>query len=305
LNLKGLKIKTIAILGPTASGKSTLSLELAKSYDCAILSLDSLALYKEMDIVSAKPSIDERGDIPHFGIDVIDVDMPFSVALFVDLYKESVNFCKEHNKNLIIVGGTGFYLKTLMEGISELPKIDEETKRKVEDQMIDLQKAYNFLNKIDEEYAKNLMSSDRYRIEKALTIFYQTGTAPSLYFKNNPPKPVAKDLELFEISMEKELLNRRIELRTNQMFEMGLVDEVANLEYKYGRKPNPMKAIGIKEILDYFDGKYTLKDAKEKIVIHTRQLAKRQRTFNRTQFPSHTQSSTKELEQQIADLFSK
>lgn len=305
MNLKGLKIKTIAILGPTASGKSTLSLELAKSYDCAILSLDSLALYKEMDIVSAKPSIDERGDIPHFGIDVIDVDMPFSVALFVDLYKESVNFCKEHNKNLIIVGGTGFYLKTLMEGISELPKIDEETKRKVEDQMIDLQKAYNFLNKIDEEYAKNLMSSDRYRIEKALTIFYQTGTAPSLYFKNNPPKPVAKDLELFEISMEKELLNRRIELRTNQMFEMGLVDEVANLEYKYGRKPNPMKAIGIKEILDYFDGKYTLKDAKEKIVIHTRQLAKRQRTFNRTQFPSHTQSSTKELEQQIADLFSK
>lgn len=305
MNLKGLKIKTIAILGPTASGKSTLSLGLAKSYDCAILSLDSLALYKEMDIVSAKPSIDERGDIPHFGIDVIDVDMPFSVALFVDLYKESVNFCKEHNKNLIIVGGTGFYLKTLMEGISELPKIDEETKRKVEDQMIDLQKAYNFLNKIDEEYAKNLMSSDRYRIEKALTIFYQTGTAPSLYFKNNPPKPVAKDLELFEISMEKELLNRRIELRTNQMFEMGLVDEVANLEYKYGRKPNPMKAIGIKEILDYFDGKYTLKDAKEKIVIHTRQLAKRQRTFNRTQFPSHTQSSTKELEQQIADLFSK
>ena len=305
MNLKGLKIKTIAILGPTASGKSTLSLELAKSYDCAILSLDSLALYKEMDIVSAKPSIDERGDIPHFGIDVIDVDMPFSVALFVDLYKESVNFCKEHNKNLIIVGGTGFYLKTLMEGISELPKIDEETKRKVEDQMIDLQKAYNFLNKIDEEYAKNLMSSDRYRIEKALTIFYQTGTAPSLYFKNNPPKPVAKDLELFEISMEKELLNRRIELRTNQMFEMGLVDEVANLEYKYGRKPNPMKAIGIKEILDYFDGKYTLKDAKEKIVIHTRQLAKRQRTFNRTQFPSHAQGSTKELEQQIADLFSK
>ena len=128
-------------------------MELAKDYNCTILSLDSLALYKKVDIASAKPTLAERGGIPHFGIDVIDVFCAFNVATFIDLYKESVNFCKEHSKNLIIVGGTGFYLKTLMEGISELPKIDEETKKKVEDQMSDLQKAYDFLNKIDEEYA--------------------------------------------------------------------------------------------------------------------------------------------------------
>ena len=274
-------------------------MELAKSHNCVILSLDSLALYKEVEIASAKPTIAERGDIPHFGIDVIDVDRPFNVATFIDLYKESVNFCKEHNKNLIIVGGTGFYLKTLMKGISKLPKINEETKKKVEVQMTNLQKAYTFLNKIDKEYAKNLMPTDSYRIEKALTIFYQTSTIPSLYFKNNPPKPIVKDLELFEISLDKQMLNRRIELRTNQMFEMGLVDEVANLEYKYGRKPNPMKAIGIKEILEYFDGRYSLKDAKERIIIHTRQLAKRQRTFNRTQFQTHIQGSLEEIKQQI------
>ena len=276
---------------------------MAKSHNCVILSLDSLALYKEIDIASAKPSITERGDIPHFGIDVIDVDTPFNVAFFLELYKESVNFCKEHSKNLIIVGGTGFYLKTLIEGISELPKIDEETKKKVDEQISNLKEAYLFLNKIDKEYAKSIMPTDRYRIEKALTIFYQTNTPPSIYFKNNPPKPIAKDLELFEISLDKELLNRRIELRTDQMFEMGLIDEVANLEYKYGRKPNPMKAIGIKEILDYFDGKYSLKSAKEKIVIHTRQLAKRQRTFNRTQFPPHTQGSPQELKPQISEVF--
>nr|WP_092912052.1 tRNA (adenosine(37)-N6)-dimethylallyltransferase MiaA [Hydrogenimonas thermophila] len=298
-------MKTIAILGPTASGKSALSLELARNYNCVILSLDSLALYREIDIASAKPTITERGDILHFGIDVIDVDTPFNVALFIDLYKESVDFCKEQNKNLIIVGGTGFYLKTLIEGISELPKIDEETKKKVEEEMGDLQKAYSFLSKIDEVYAKNLMPTDRYRIEKALTIFYQTGTAPSLYFKNNPPKPVAKDLELFEISIDKEVLNRRIELRTNQMFEMGLVDEIANLEYKYGRNHNPMKAIGVKEILDYFDGKCSLKDAKELISIHTRQLAKRQRTFNRTQFPPHIQGTPEELKSNIAEVLLK
>jgi len=263
-----------------------------------------LALYKEVEIASAKPTIAERGDIPHFGIDVIDVDRPFNVATFIDLYKESVNFCKEHSKNLIIVGGTGFYLKTLMEGISKLPKIDEETKRKVEKQMSNLQKAYEFLTEIDEEYAKNLMPTDRYRTQKALAIFYQTGVTPSLYFKNNPPKPVAKDIELFEISLQKEQLNRHIELRTNQMFKIGLIDEVANLEYKYGRSHNPMKAIGIKEVLDYFDGKYSLKDTKEKIVIHTRQLAKRQRTFNRTQFPPHIQGTPEELKPQIEDILS-
>ena len=296
-------MKKVAILGPTAVGKSALSLELAKNYNCIILSLDSLAIYKEIDIASAKPTVTERGDIPHFGIDVIDVDTPFNVALFIDLYKESVNFCKEHSKNLIIVGGTGFYLKTLMKGISKLPKIDEETKKRVKLELNDLKKAYNFLSKIDREYAKNIMPTDRYRIEKALTIFYQTSTAPSIYFKNNPPKPIAKDLELFEISMDKELLNRRIELRTNQMFEMGLIDEVADLEYKYSRVHNPMKAIGIKEILDYFDGKYSLNEAKEKIIIHTRQLAKRQRTFNRTQFPPHFVSSKDEVFKAISKLF--
>jgi len=278
---------------------------LAESNNCAILSLDSLAIYREIDIASAKPTVAERGDIPHFGIDVINVDMPFNVALFIDLYKESVNFCKEHKKNLIIVGGTGFYLKTLIDGISELPEIDEETKVRVEEEMGDLKSAYNLLKEIDEEYAKNIMPTDRYRIEKALTIYFKTGTAPSLYFKKSPPKPVMKDFELFEIGMDKEVLNRRIELRTEQMFKMGLVDEVANLEYKYGRNHNPMKAIGIKEILDYLDGKYSLKEAKELISIHTRQLAKRQRTFNRTQFQPHKIATAQELKPQIEEILQK
>ena len=261
-----------------------------------------MAIYKKIDIASAKPSIDERGDIPHFGIDVIDVDTPFNVATFIKLYKESVSFCKEHNKNLIIVGGTSFYLKTLINGISKLPKIDEETKKIVKKKIEDVKEAYKFLSKIDKEHAKNIMPTDRYRIEKALTIFYQTNIAPSLYFKSNPPKPIAKDIKLFEISIEKELLNRRIELRVGQMFKMGLIDEVANLKDRYGKNHNPMKAIGIKEILDYLDGKYSLNDAKEKIIIHTRQLAKRQKTFNRTQFLPHVQGDVKELEQQIVKI---
>jgi len=292
-------------LGPTASGKSDLSLELAKEMGCAIISLDSLSIYKEIDIASAKPTKQERGQIPHFGIDVIDVKTPFNVALFIDIYKEAEDFCKKENLNLIIVGGTGFYLKTLIEGISELPEIDITTKEKVKKKMSDLKKAYDVLRKIDAEYANRLKPTDRYRIEKALTIFYQTGTVPTLYFKDHPPKPVLKDFVLFEISIDKDLLNRRIEQRTHKMFEMGLVDEVANLEFNYSRTPHPMKAIGIKEILDYFDGLSTLEDAKNSIIIHTRQLAKRQRTFNRTQFPPHLTATSKVIKEKIRSLISK
>ena len=263
-----------------------------------------MALYKEIDIASAKPTQKERGKIPHFGIDVIDVDTSFNVALFIDLYKEAEFFCKKQNLNLIIVGGTGFYLKTLMEGISEFPKIDEKVKEKIKDQMSDLKKAYTFLSEIDPLYAKKLKPTDRYRIEKALTIFYQTDIAPTLYFKNNPPKPILTDLTLFEISIDKDLLNSRIEQRTQEMFEMGLIDEVANIEFKYTRAPNPMKAIGIKEVLDYFDGKYNLNITKEKITIHTRQLAKRQRTFNKTQFPPHFKGRADEIKDRVKKLLS-
>ena len=276
---------------------------MAKEFNCAILSLDSLALYKEIDIASAKPTKKERGEIPHFGIDEIEINTPFNVTLFIELYKKADSFCKKENLNLIIVGGTGFYLKTLIEGISKLPKIDNKAKEIVKDQMYNLKKAYTFLKEIDPSYAKKIKPNDRYRIEKALTIFYQTKKIPTIYFKSSPPKPILTDLTLFEISIDKDLLNRRIEQRTYEMFEMGLVDEVANLEFKYTRTPHPMKAIGIKEVLGYFDGRYKLQDTKELIIIHTRQLAKRQKIFNKTQFPPHITTSAQNLKQKISSLF--
>lgn len=294
-------MKTVAILGPTASGKSDLAIRVAKEVGGVILSLDSLSIYKEIDIASAKPSLKERKGVKHFGIDLINVNEPFNVAIFANLFEEAKGYAKKANSPLIIVGGTGFYLKILLEGISELPTPDDRIVQEVARVLKDLPSAYRTISALDSEYAKRISPSDRYRIEKGLLIYHLTSKTPTDYFKENPPVPLLKSVELYEIGIEKEILNERIEKRTEKMFEAGLVDEVANLEYRYGRLHNPMKAIGIKEVLDYFDGKLTLDRTKERIVIATRQLAKRQRTFNKTQLPPHPLLSADEIFEKIVE----
>jgi len=118
-----------------------------------------------------------------------------------------------------------------------------------------------------------------------LNLYYETGLTPTEYFSQNPPKPtITKALPIYEISVDREILRDRIRIRTQKMLDMGLIKEVSNLEKKYGRTPNCMKAIGIKEVLDFFDNIYTKEDMKERIIINTARLAKRQRTFNRSQF---------------------
>ncbi|WP_300360865.1 tRNA (adenosine(37)-N6)-dimethylallyltransferase MiaA [Hydrogenimonas sp.] len=296
-------MKTVAILGPTASGKTDLALDLAREHDAAILSLDSLAIYREIDIASAKPTLRERGAIPHFGIDLLFPDEHFSVGTFIGLYREAAGYCREREKHLIIVGGTGFYLKALMEGISEIPEISDTVKSTVKKILIDPQEAYEKIRRIDPDYAEKIKEGDRYRIEKALQLHYETGLTPSRYFAEHPPVPIVTELPLFEIETNKTDLNERIEKRTAQMIDRGLVDEVARLEKKYGRAPNPMKAIGIVEVLDYFDGKLSFEEMREKIVIHTRQLAKRQRTFNTTQFPEHPKGSAEAIKNSISEIF--
>ena len=197
-------MKTVAILGPTASGKTDLSIRLAARHDAAILSLDSLAIYREIDIASAKPTPEERGDIPHFGIDVIHPDEHFNVSIFIELYRQAEVYCHAQEKNLIIVGGTGFYLKTLMEGISEIPEISNETKKRVMEILADLPKAYDMLYRIDPAFFDSVSPTDRYRIEKGLQLYYETGIPPTRYFAENPPKPVLQNVPLFEIDVERD-----------------------------------------------------------------------------------------------------
>ena len=277
-------MKELVLLGPTASGKTSLAVKLAHAYNAVILSLDSLSIYRYIDIASAKPTKEEREGILHFGIDVIDPDEVFNVTLFFDLYQEAKTYASTHHKNLIIVGGTSFYLKAMLSGLSDKPRVSEENLAKIQRTLRDMENAYETIQTFDPEYAAKIASNDTYRMEKWYEIYYETGDIPSAFLKRTLRDPIIKEIPIFEIETPREILRKRIVLRTEHMLQQGLINEIVHLERRYGREPNCMKAIGIKEVLAYLDGIYDLTLMKEKIITNTARLAKRQRTFNKTQF---------------------
>ncbi len=290
-------MKEIALIGTTASGKTALSLELAEKTNSIILSLDSLCVYKDIEIASAKPTLEERGDIVHFGIDEVYPNEEFDVIKFIELYKKSRDYALKNDKNLIIVGGTGFYLKALIDGLSQ--GIDSKIKLDISST-----EAYDLLYEIDKDYMRKIEKNDRYRIEKAYAIYKQTGLIPSEYFEKNQKNPIAKDLKIFEILWDKEELKNRISKRTKIMINSGLIDEVIFLEKKYTRAPNCMASIGIIETLEYLDGKLTKQQLEEKISLNTVKLAKRQNTFNKGQFLDKTSNIIENLNSDIIKYFS-
>ena len=289
-------MKEIAIIGSTASGKTNLSLEIANKTNSIILSLDSLSVYKQIDVASAKPTKEERGDIIHFGIDEVLPNEEFDVIQFINCYKKAKEFAKKNNKNLIIVGGTGFYLKSLIEGIST----GVDFKVKLDSNVGEI---YDLLYSLDKEYMSKIERNDKYRIEKAYAIYKKTDLTPSVYFKENPKIPIAKDLKLFEILWDKEELKKRIFQRTTQMINDGIIDEVIFLEKKYTRKPNSMSSIGILETLEFLDGKLNKTQLEEKIAQNTIKLAKRQNTFNKGQFADRTSNIITNLNSDIIKYF--
>ncbi len=296
-------IKQLAIIGPTASGKSDLAIKIAKKIDAYILSIDSLSIYKEIDIVSAKPSKEKLDMVKHFGIDVLKPDEYFSVDIFIGLYKKVLKICKDDKKNLVIVGGTSFYLKSLVKGLSELPRISEDITQSVKSKLKNLDECYKFLNKIDPDYMKNITPNDSYRIEKMLLIYEASNLTPSKWFKLHPPKPIIQNLDIYNIDVDRAVLRERISKRTFKMLELGLIDEVCQLEHDYGRATHSMGAIGIVEVLEYLDGKVSVDKMLELISTHTAQLAKRQQTFNHTQFEDITSASLESLEDIILSRY--
>ncbi len=298
-------MKQIAIIAPTASGKTALSIQLAHQTNSIILSLDSLSIYKEIDVSSAKPTLNERDGILHFGIDEIYPNEKFDVMQFIEIYHKAKTFALQNNKNIIIVGGTGFYLKAMIDGISPSPEISQSIKEEAFIMLQNLPKAYEFLYQLDSEYMKDIKPEDSYRIEKALELYLQTSQIPTLYFQNNPPVPTIpkRDIGLFEIIWDREVLRQRIALRTKIMIGNGLIDEVIYLEQKYTRDIPPMGAIGLKEGLEYLDGKSNRTKLEEKIAFATNGLAKRQRTFNNGQFKDVIKGDLGSLKNEVLKYF--
>ncbi|MCT7488100.1 tRNA (adenosine(37)-N6)-dimethylallyltransferase MiaA [Aliarcobacter cryaerophilus] len=290
-------MKELAIIGTTASGKTALSLEIANKTNSIILSLDSLCVYKEIDIASAKPTKIERGDIVHFGIDEVFPNEKFDVIEFLNLYKNAKEYAEKNMKNLIIVGGTGFYLKALVDGISDGLKENTNLDMSLND-------AYNLLYSLDKDYMQKIELNDKYRVEKAYSIYKQSGLTPSQYFLKNPKIALSPNLPIFEILWEKDELINRISLRTKQMIKSGLIDETIYLEKKYTRAPNCMSSIGIIETLEYLDGKIDKKSLEDKIIQNTLKLAKRQNTFNKGQFTNRVSNIIPSLNSEIIKYFS-
>lgn len=290
-------MKELAIIGTTASGKTALSLEIANKTNSIILSLDSLCVYKEIDIASAKPTKIERGDIVHFGIDEVFPNEKFDVIEFLNLYKNAKEYAEKNMKNLIIVGGTGFYLKALVDGISDGLKENTNLDMSLND-------AYNLLYSLDKDYMQKIEPNDKYRVEKAYSIYKQSGLTPSQYFLKNPKIALSPNLPIFEILWEKDELINRISLRTKQMIKSGLIDETIYLEKKYARAPNCMSSIGIIETLEYLDGKIDKKSLEDKIIQNTLKLAKRQNTFNKGQFTNRVSNIIPSLNSEIIKYFS-
>lgn len=295
-----------AIVGASASGKSALSLQIAqiareRGQRVALFSLDSLAVYREVDIASAKPSKESLAQIPHFAIDMLAPDEPCSFGVFAGALQDALHYCARTESRLLLVGGSGFYLKAMIDGISPAPNaLDDAQQARLERILAHPKRAHAMLARIDNMSAQK--AHDSYRLRKAFEILLATKQPPSCYFAANPKRAMLPKIPIFELQIERDNLWRNITTRTESMLRQGLLDEVRTICDKYGRDIQPAKSIGFRECLAYFDDVITRDNLAEQIAIHTRQFAKRQRTFNRTQLAA-TPLPREEILQEILRLW--
>ncbi|MBP5778977.1 MAG: tRNA (adenosine(37)-N6)-dimethylallyltransferase MiaA [Campylobacter sp.] len=265
-----------ALIGTTASGKSDLALKIAKEFNGVILSLDSLSVYKEINIASAKPTALELESVKHFGINLIFPNEYFSVGEFIKEYEKAKSYAQNLQIPLIITGGSGFYLKAMMSGLA--PKIGDIKSD------LNLEQIYELILKIDPEFGSKFSKNDKFRLEKWYSIYKTTGEIPSKFLRENTAEPIISNLQIFEILWDREVLRDRIKIRTEKMLENGLIDEAKYLFDKYGFETKSLNSIGLKECGEFLRGELGKNELYEQICTHTAQLAKRQRTFNKSQF---------------------
>ena len=274
----------IVICGPTASGKTALSIELAKKINGEIVSADSMQIYKYMDIGSAKPTIDEMSGIKHYMLDFLEPNIRYSVADYKKAAEECIEEIIAKGKTPIIVGGTGLYVNSLIYGIeyNEI-KLDEKYRKELEEQVekYGLEELYNQAMKIDPEAMKKISMNDKKRILRILEIYHETGKTKTEQELESRKKGVKYDYKVFAINMDREKLYDRINRRVDIMLQQGLIEEVKELVSKYQELPTAIQGLGYKETKEYLDGKSTKDEMIEKIKMETRRYAKRQLTWFR------------------------
>ena len=273
------------ILGTTASGKGQLAFDLAQSLGGEIISIDSMKVYRRMNIGTAKPPKEARQRINYHLIDIVEPSESFSVAAFLNAALEAIEQIKNRNKFVVAVGGTALYIKALLYGIFDGPGTDEQLRSQLLSRIKSESSAelYSELTKIDPATAQRISHNDTKRIIRALEVYHLTGKPISSLQKQFAAQKPLHDWTIIGLRREKTDTNSRINKRVKKMITAGLVDEVKSLLAE--EKPLSKQArcaIGYAEIIEYLAGKQTLEDAVELIKKNTRRLAKGQRTWFKT-----------------------
>jgi tRNA dimethylallyltransferase len=271
-------MKIPVLAGPTASGKTALALELAKHFPLEVISADAMMVYTGMDIGTAKPTLAERTAVPHHVLGVVNPDEAFNVADYVRLAERAIHEVLKRSKVPLVVGGTGFYIRALTDGLPTTPEVDESVQAELY-QRLEQEGLENLLGELESFSPSDAKRTERNprRVVRALEIIQRTGKAPSTFPMTIPAFSYDKAILLPSL----EQLRPRIEARTEKMFAAGLVAEVIALFRRYPDLPTAKQAIGYKEVVAYLAGQITLSEAKAAVTLATTQYAKRQRTWFR------------------------
>ena len=275
------KIPVPVILGPTASGKTGLSIEIAKAVDGEIVSADSMQIYKGMDIATAKPTAEETADIPHHLIDFLPTDEKFSVADYVKLAREIIEDIHKRGKVPIVVGGTGLYIDSLFNISFDNTDSDEELRDRLNAEFDECgaEAMLERLRSVDEESAEKLHPSDRKRIIRALEIYESTGLTKSENDRLSKENELPYDVLYIGINYkDREKLYKRINDRVDKMLSDGLLDEAGKFT-ELNEKLTSVQAIGYKELYPYFKNEKSLKECIDTLKKESRHYAKRQITW--------------------------
>ena len=273
----------VILTGPTAVGKTEISIKLAKAINGEIISADSIQVYKHLDIGSAKVTKEEMDGVNHYLIDVLEPDEEFNIYVFKKLALEAMEEIYAKGKIPIIAGGTGFYIQALLYDIEFSEEEGDKTYRhmlekKAEEEGVTV--IHNMLKEVDPEAANEIHENNLKRVIRALEYYHETGMRISEHNKEQRQKESPYNFRYYVLNMDRDKLYSRINLRVDIMAESGLVDEVKKLkEMGYGKELNSMQGIGYKEIRDYVDGVYDYDTAMETLKKNTRNFAKRQITW--------------------------
>ena len=278
--------KAIIIRGPTASGKTDLSLRLAENLPIEIISVDSVMVYKGLDIGSAKPAKEILDKYPHHLIDICDPGDKYSAGKFVEDAQQKIRDIQAHNRIPVLVGGTMMYYKVLQDGLNELPKANDEIRNQIDQEAKDQgwPEMHRKLLGIDPKAAKKIKPNDRQRIQRAIEVYMISGTTISELKKKDSGNHEFEFLSFSLMPADREVLYQNINLRFDSMIEVGLLDEVISLldDDLVSVNSHSMQSIGYKEMLDHIGGKISLDEAVDAAKMSSRRYAKRQITWLRS-----------------------